>query len=343
MAKSKIDYSSQDVFKADLKAKTPRGLYILHGEEVYLRDKYLGKLQKLLLPPGTETFNLKTLEGKNCDVREIIATCDCLPMMAPRTMVLVRDFDLFKLGEEDRQRLTDYLCDLPEYLCLIFLYDLIPYKPDARTKLMAAVKQHGLVVDIPRQKQGDLTDWIVRHFKAAGHDIDSELCHYLIFLCGDLMQDLIPEIGKISAYATARRITRQDIDAVATPQLDAVVFQLNDAISAKNYDKALSTLADLLHMQKEPAMILALLSRHLRQLYSARVALEEGRRAEELAALWKIQSFVADKLMVAARRVDLSWCRQAMTAAVQADRAMKSTGGADAAILTDLVLGLAHG
>lgn len=343
MPKPKIDYSSLDAFKADLKAKTPRGLYVIYGEEVYLRDRYLGKLRELLLPPGTETFNLKTLEGKDCDVQEIIRTADCLPMMAQRTLVLVRDFDLFKLPEADRQTLTDYLCDLPEYLCLIFLYDLIPYKPDARTKLMAAVKEHGLVVEVPRQRQGDLTDWIVRRFKATGHDIDSELCRYLIFLCGDLMQDLTLEIGKIGAYAKAKRITRQDIDAVATPQLDAVVFQLNDAISAKNYDKALATLSDLLHMQQQPAVLLAVLGRHLRQLYAARVALEEGKSADDLAALWKMHPYPAGKLMTAAHRVTLGWCQQALTAAARADQAMKSTGGADADILTGLVLELAHG
>lgn len=343
MPKAKSDHSSLNAFKADLKSKAPRGLYLLHGEEVYLRDYYLGKLRELLLPPGTEAFNLKTLEGKDCDVQEILRTADCLPMMAQRTLVLVRDFDIFKLSEGDRQVLTDYFCDLPEYLCLVFLFDLIPYKPDARTKLMAAVKEHGLAVEFPRQEQGDLTDWIVRRFKATGHEIDSEQCRYLIFLCGDLMQDLTLEIGKIAAYAKARRITRQDIDAVATPQLDAVVFQLNDAISAKNYDKALSTLSDLLHMQQQPSMLLAVLARHLRQLYAARVALEERRSADDLAALWKMHPYPAGKLMTAAHRVTLSWCQQALLAAERADRAMKSTGGADADILTDLVLTLAHG
>lgn len=343
MPKAKSDHSSLNAFKADLKAKTPRGLYILYGEEVYLRDYYLGKLRELLLPPGTETFNLKSLEGKDCDVQEVIRAADCLPMMAERTLVLIRDFDIFKLAEADRQTLTDYFADLPDYLCLVFVYDLIPYKPDARTKLMTMIKERGLAVEFPRQEQGDLTDWIVRRFKATGHDIDSEQCRYLIFLCGDLMQDLTLEIGKISAYAKNRRVTRQDIDAVATPQLDAVVFQLNDAISAKNYERALAILSDLLHMQQQPSMLLAVLGRHLRQLYAARAALEEGRSADDLAALWKIHPYPAGKLMTAAHRVSLSWCQQALAAAARADRDMKSTGNSDIDILTDLVLELAHG
>lgn len=343
MPAKKSDQSSLKALKADLKEKTPRRLYVFHGEEAYLRDHYLGKLQEQLLEPGMEAFNLKTLEGKEVDVREILAACDCLPMMAQHTLVKVTDFDLFKQGEADRAALMDYFADLPEYLCLVFVYDVIDYKPDARTKLAASLKANGLVVDFPRQEQGDLVDWIVRRFKATGHDIDSEQCKYLIFLCGDLMHNLASEIGKIGAYAKAKRVTRQDIDAVATRQLDAVVFQLTDHLSAGRYDKAMSTLADLLHMQEVPYVILGALGKYLRQLYAARVALESHRGAEELAGLWKMHPYPASKLMAAAQRVNLSWCREALRAAARADLALKSTGARPQDVLADLVLRLAHG
>ena len=64
-------------------------------------------------------------------------------------------------------------------------------------------------------------------------------------------------------------MTRQDIDAVATPQLDAVVFQMTDAIAAGNFDKAAEVLGELLHMQEAPIKLLAVLGKQIRQLYSA--------------------------------------------------------------------------
>ncbi len=79
---------------------------------------------------------------------------DCLPMMAPRTLVLVRDFDLFKAGEKDREEYARAFAQLPDYCCLVFVYDLIPYKGDARTKLAAAIKENGTVVNFARQDQG---------------------------------------------------------------------------------------------------------------------------------------------------------------------------------------------
>lgn len=342
MAKAKND-GSLKTFKADLKNKTLRRLYLFHGEEAYLRDHYLGRLREQLIPPGMEAFNDKTLEGKEVAARDIIAAADCFPMMSEHTLVVVRDYDLYKAPEADRAALMDYFSDLPDYLCLVFVYDLIPYKPDERTKLAAAIKSNGLAVDFPRQEQGDLVDWIVRRFKAAGKDIDSESCKHLIFLCGDLMHTLASEIGKIAAYAKGSRVTRADIEAVATPQLDAVVFQLTDALSAKQFDKALGILADLLHMQEPPQMLLAALGKYLRQLYAARVALEERRTADDVAALWKLHPFVASKLMAAAHRVTLPWCRNALCRAAEADLDMKTGGGDDGATLTRLVLSLAYG
>ena len=105
----------------------------------------------------------------------------------------------------------------------------IPFKMDARTKFSAVIKQAGTVVNFVRQDQGDLVDWVRRRFRALGKDIDSKLALDLIFLCGDLMTNLIGEIEKIGAYAKGVHITRQDIDAVATPQLDAVVFRMTDS------------------------------------------------------------------------------------------------------------------
>lgn len=341
--KQKTDDGAFRTLKADLRAKTPGRLYLFHGEEAYLRDYYLGRLQALLLPPGAEAFNLKTLEGKSCSAQDIVQAADCLPMMAEHTMVIVTDYDLYKAPDKDRELLLELMDDLPEYLCLVFVYDLLPYKPDGRSKLAGAWKQRGQVVEFARQSQGDLVDWIGRRFKATGHDIDSDTARYLMFLCGDLMHTLAGEIEKIGAYAKDRRVTRRDIDAVATPQLDAVVFTLTDALSAKDFDKALTTLGELVSLRESPTMLLAVIARHLRQLYAARVALESRRGEGELAKLWGMHPYPAGKLMTAARRTELPWCRRALDLAAKTDYAMKNSYGDEVALLTQLVLELAHG
>ena len=285
--KEKADSAAYQRLKKDISDGNIGRLYVFHGEETYLRDFYLGQMKKKLLPAGMEEFNLHTLSGKEFDIKRLAQMVDCLPMMSERTLIVVSDYDLYK---GDKEGLTALFADLPDYVCLVFVYDLIEYKADARTKLAASLKERGSVVNFARQEQGDLVDWVRRRFKATDHDIGSEEAKYLIFLCGDLMNGLISEIGKIGSYAKNHRITREDIDAVATPQLDAVVFQMTDAIAAGNFDKAAAVLGDLYHMQEAPIKILAVLGKQLRQLYSARLAIENRKGTSYLMELWGMRS-----------------------------------------------------
>ena len=341
MAVKKDDAAGLRQLKADLKAGALGRCYLFCGEEAYLRDYYLGRMKAALLPQGMEEFNLHTLEGKGFTLHALEEAVDCLPMMGERTLVVVTDLDLFKTAEV-RDGVAALLPQLPDYVCLVFLYDLIEYKADARTKLAAALKEHATVVKFVRQDQGDLIDWVKRRFKALDKEIDAEQARYLIFLCGDLMNGLIGEIEKIGAYAKNHRVTREDIDAVATPQLDAVVFQMTDALAAGDFDKAAAVLADLLHMQEPPIKLLAVLGRQLRQLYSARLALEERKGAGAVAELWGMRSsYPAEKLMSAARRFDLAWCRRAVVRAAKTDLAMKSTGADGQDLLVGLLMELA--
>ncbi|MCF0123175.1 MAG: DNA polymerase III subunit delta [Ruminiclostridium sp.] len=332
--------------KKDISAGTIGSLYIFHGEEAYLRDYYLEQMKGKLIPAGMDSFNYHLLPGQSLTIEKLAEAVDALPMMSPRTLVVVNDYDLFKAPEEERGPMAALLADLPEYCCVVFVYDTIPYKSDARMKKLAgAIKTHGQVVQFARQAQSDLVDWIGRRFRALDHDISSADAQYLIFLCGDLMNGLISEIGKIGTYARNRRVTREDIDAVAIPTVEAVVFQMTEALTRKEFDRAFSVLNDLLRLQQHPILILAALGKHLRQLYSARLALESGRGSEWVKELWGMRStYPAEKLMEAARHHGPDWCKWAMGRCAETDLAMKSVAGADAKeLLVDLMLELSAG
>lgn len=339
--KPKTDAEGYQKLKKDLTAGTPRQLYLFHGEETYLREFYLGRLKELLLSGGMGEFNLHEISAKDMSPHRLEEALDCLPMMAQRTLILVTDFDLFKVGEKDREEYTRIFSQLPDYCCLVLLYDLISFKADARTKLAGALKQYGTVVEFSRQGQGDLVDWVHRRFKALGKDIDTHLALDLIFLCGDLMTNLVGEIEKIGAYAKGARITREDMDAVATPQLDAVVFRMTDRIGQGEFDQAMAVLGELYQMQEPPIKIIWSLGRQMRQIYSARMAQERRLGPDQVAQLWGLKPYPVEKLIQSARRFSLPWCRRAVVLCGRADHDMKSTGRDGQLLLTTLMLELA--
>ena len=215
--------------KADLKAEQMQNVYIFYGEETYLRARYLQQVRQLLIPAGFEEFNDHHLSGKGLTVQALSEVVEAMPMMAQHTLVTVEDMDLFKLDESQRNALIALLEDFPEYCTLIFIYDTLDYKRDGKMKkLCAALDKHVCAVEFAQQERAQLVNWLRRRFTALGHDIDSSAADHLLFTCGTLMTDLVPEIEKIAAYAKQERITIDDINAVADPVLDARVFDMTN-------------------------------------------------------------------------------------------------------------------
>ena len=153
------------------------------------------------------------------------------------------------------------------------------------------------------------------------------------------MNGLIPEIAKISAYARGERITKGDIDAVAAPILEAQVFEMTGAVSKGNFDKAAEVLGSLLQQQEEPFMLLALMGKELRKLYTARLALDTGKDKFWLMEQWNMRSDYPAKLLLEnARRVSREWCAMAVRRCYETDLRIKSVSGVDGAQELKLLL-----
>ena len=317
--------------KQDLKTGQLRTVYVFHGEETYLREYYLDQLRKKLIPAGFEEFNYHKLEGKALSVQALSDIVEALPMMCEKTLVTVTDFDIFKLNEEQRGQLIALLSDFPDYCCLVVVYDIIEYKPDKKMKkLYAALNGAAQIVEFKTQGQSDLINWVTRRFKALGKDIDRQSAEHLIFTCGSLMTGLIPEIEKIAAYTRGTKVSVEDINAVADPVIDAMIYDITNEISRRNYDAAADTLGKLLKMQEEPIVILALIGKELRKLYTARIALDGGKDRYWLMDIWNMRSDYPAKLLLgSAKHFSKEWCRNGIEMCKALDVQMKSQTGFD--------------
>ena len=318
--------------KSDLKEQTIRPVYVFYGEETYLREYYLDQLRRALIPAGFEEFNYHKLEGKSLTVQALGDIVEALPMMCEKTMVVVTDLDIYKLNEEQRTQLIALLSDFPDYCCLVFVYDILEYKPDRKMKkLYTALQGAAQIVEFKAQGQSDLINWVGRRFRALGKEIDRQAAEHLIFTCGSLMTGLIPEIEKIGAYVKGPKVTVEDINAVADPIIDAMIYDITNEISRGNYDAAADTLGKLLKMQEEPIVILAALGSQLRRIYTARMAIDSGKDRYWLMELWEMKSdYPAKLLLSAAKKTTAAWCADAVKMCQVLDRRMKSERGMDA-------------
>lgn len=335
--------SSFDELKQDIKTGQYRPCYLFWGEETYLLQHYLRELKKKLIDQITEEFNFHRFSTETFSMEELWNSVENLPMMAEHTMVWVDDVDLFKLPESDREKLIALLGDLPDYCTLVFAYAASAYKPDRRQKkLFDALSKAALSVEFPRQSPRDLVAWIGRHFRTHHKVISTDLCNYLIDITGGTMSALSGEIEKVAAFAPGDEIRKSDIDAVVEPVMDAVVFDMTDALGEGDYDRALTKLNTLFKMQQEPIAILGAVGSHLRRLSAARILMDAGRGGDDLMQVCGMKDYPARKTMAAAKRFSASFCKRAAELVVETDYRMKTSFDDQQRLLELLLLQLAQ-
>ena len=351
MAKKKIGQegpSGMDLLKRDLKAGTYGRLYLFYGEEHFLRDHYLQQLQKHLLDGPAAEFNYHRFTQETMRLEALADAVEAMPMMAERSLVQVDDYDLSRLSEGDRERLTGILSDLPEYCTLVFVFDTVEYKVDGRHKKLKEALAQGLEVEFRHQNQRELTAWIRKHFHAHGKDIGDRQCELLTFLTGGDMTTLRSEISKVAAYTSGPVVTDPDIQAVVIPVLDAEIFDLTDAITEGDFEKALQKLRTLLQMQEDPIFLLGAIGSQMRRLFYAKAVLRDGKGESGVAEMIKTVSgraphpFVLQKTITAARRISDGFCHRAVVLCLETDAKLKSFSGDDQRTMELLLLQLAQ-
>ena len=330
----------------DLRRRLKSGLldrcYLLYGKERYLQDYYGRELRKAVLGSEDDSFNLRLLEGKNLDLQALADAVDAYPSFAERAMVEVRDYDPYQISEDECKRLFAILEDLPDYCCVVFLFDTVEFKPDKRKKkLWEQLKKLVTLVEFPLQGQSELIRWIQKHYNAKGKEITSEDAAYLLFLCGSQMENLTNEIGKTAVYAKNKSVSRADIDAVVVPVVEAETFKLTDALSARDYERASELMYKLFQLGTEPIAVNAAIGSQLRRLYAARLVKEAGGNAITLAQLLGTGDYTSRQYLRICTSFREAWYLRMIRLSAETDLGMKSSQGDPEDLLRSLFVTMA--
>mgnify|MGYP002865284129 CR=1 FL=1 len=142
MAKKNTAPFSYSAERDKLRKNGPARLYMLWGEEDYLRDTFLDDLRKLCVEEGAEAFNYHRLQGPALDTDALREAIEAMPFMGDRTLVEVRDADINKTAGYDPDTLRALLADIPEWTTVAFVFGL-GYVPDGRLTAVKALRKQG--------------------------------------------------------------------------------------------------------------------------------------------------------------------------------------------------------
>lgn len=317
------------VIASDIKLHSFKRVYLLYGEEVYLRKTYKGKLREAIT--AGDDMNVLYLEGKGIDFIKVRDFAQTMPFFAEYRLVILENTGLFgSAGEE----WTEWIEKLPETSVLIFVEE----KADKRSKLYKTINKTGYACEMKKPSESELTRWILQILKKNGKQITQPACEALLMRAGDNMENLESELDKLVCYTgTEQGITIQDVEAICTEQVTNQIFRMIDACAEGSQELALKLYYDMLAL-KEPSMrILYLIGRQFNQLLAVREMVSERKGRDEIASGLKIMPFIAAKMMKQSRAFSIQQLREFVELCVKQEELVK-TGYLDEKIAVEMTM-----
>ncbi len=283
----------QKALNDSIKAGEFKPAYLLCGEQAYLRIQNRDKLLRALLPEEDlgESMNLTRFSGKETTAAAVIDMAETLPFFADRRVILLEETEMFGKNSGEGDILADYLPRLPETTVLVFA----EREADKRKRLCKAVAKAGLVFECDTPDERTLNAWAASLFRKAGFGIDRKVLALFLSRTGEDMLNIVSEADKLTGYCMGRpEITEEDVRTLTTPLIRDRIFEMIEAISARDRDRSLGIYLELCEIRTAPQAILSLMERQLNQLLQVKEGL--GKIPDrELAQKIGIPPFVLTK------------------------------------------------
>ena len=301
----------------DLKSGQLNKVYLLYGDEAYLKKQYKEKLRSAIVSPD-DTMNYAYYEGKGINVNEVIDLAETLPFFAERRLILMEDTGFFKSASED---LATYLKEMPDTTFFIFVETEI----DKRGKLFKAVQSVGRAVELGRQDEATLLRWVLGSVKREGKQMSEQTARQFLAKVGTDMENIRKELEKLFCYAMDHEyITMDDVEAICTTQITNQIFDMINAVAEKAQKKALDYYYDLLALKEPPMRILFLLARQFKLLLEVKVMDRHGYGRKEIAEKAGLSPFVVGKYQTQARAFSETQLRGIIEDAVETETSVKT-------------------
>lgn len=291
-------------------------------------------------------WNRELLHADTATPEALVSAGLALPLLGSRGLVVVRG--LTELPAKAIERFRTAIAEaraLPGGWPVEGLVVLcVAPGTDRRTPLLGLLPE-GDQVEVRPPTGRAVTAWLMERGRSRGLELDPEAAGVLVDLVGEDPARLAGEIEKVAVFAGAdRRVTPAMVHALAGESRVHRYWELTQALEAGKREDAVRSLEQLLALGEEPAILLALLVGHVRDLCRVRAGLAERPQVREVARLLprRRPDWAVERLMARAT----SWSAEALDTALarcfEVERRLKSSGGSPRALLTVLLTDLAR-
>ena len=355
-------FAATERFLGEVQSGKLRPGYVFIGDEAFLYERCRRALIAALVPEGLRDFCLSDIDLAETNIFETLDRAQTPSLMAPSQLYFVRGMKtLYGRGakKDEFAAIEHYFRSPNPASVVVFVADHVTIPADPRRmemddktrydRIRETLGEWCAVVELARADEADAMRWLLGEAKAQGVRFEEAAARELADALSSDMMLIASEFEKLLLYAGERRqITQGDVETMVLGAKQRSLYELTDAISAKDKVRALRLLDGLLNASDggEDSAIghLYMLARTYRQML---VILEKNVRDSRAIwqALWqgfRMPPFAADDLIRQARRYK---SRRELTRALRliarADLELRSSPPDKKLVLERLVMDLA--
>ena len=246
-----------------------KGVYLFDSKEEFLNDTIIEEVRNKVNVPD---FNLVEIKGSK-DVETIKNSYETYPVMEDKKYIIWRNIDLSKKSIKEYESTLNVLAEdfkeFPDFATLLIFSDNPPFKG----KFYKAVNKTGTVVEINRLNQRELESFIGKRFVRNGKKIQKSLVTEIVNRFSYLNKDseidlyeIVNVVDKIIASSSDDIVKAKDVFDQLDEVLNINIFNLTDAMSAKNSKDSIDIYLKMARANEDLFMIYHMIIRQIRNL-----------------------------------------------------------------------------
>ena len=320
-----------------IESGTTHPVYFLYGEEDFFQRELIAALTRRWITPDNRDFNFETFEAKTSTVHEWIGACKTLSFFGGEKLVIVRGLDEVEWEDGKVTPLLDYVSDPVPEACLV----LTARKADRKRKVYKALAKLKGAGECTAPREPALIAWLKNRAKESKRTLTAGAARLMVERMGLKPGLLAGELDKVITFAgKVQSIDEQAVMAVVGETRLENVFDLTDALKAKNPVRALSILRNHLEHGEQPVKLLGMIAWQFRLIWEVKHHQTTGTPPSRIAQKMGIAPFQAEQALRYTGKFSEGQLREGFRSLFQADRELKGSGKAPKGILETLVLRL---
>lgn len=337
---------SEKTLKSSLESGAVLPVYILGGEDIYLKKQALNRIIEKTVDPDDEMNLIKFSYG--IDLQEVYNELGAFPVMSDKKCVILNDFDIDGATKGEFEKLCEIVSEGFDTAVFILYFGSveIDFKKSSRLKrlISAAEQVGGAAVRLDHKTNGELARWLSASAKKRGLELSFKNAEYMIEICSSDISVLNTELSKLCAFKKSGEITREVIDSVCVKSVEASVYGLSSKIIMGDTAGAMKLLDELFFMNIDPMAAFYNISSAFVDMYRAYAAKAAGKNPEAMAQDFNMgnKGFLLEKAVLNLRKYDENKLELSFDALISAERELKGYSSDSRIVLEKLIVKLIY-